>query len=318
MKIHKKANNPYYLCVCKYCEKYGNEVVELEGRISTMENHLKNCQHYNTHRTVEASVSSAVSAAITTYTARKREESYVRSTKIRKITNFMDRQMTDNEVKTMRKRLIEMIADAALPFAWIERPSTIRFFNSIRPSAIQALPTRRVLSGALLRNHARSSRDAFLPEMRRHIDLGCTVCFVCYGWLDAGKCHILGCVVSVGGLWFSFDEALGEGNVILSDRHDGVATAKQIEAAVYKTEKEFGFQIGCVTTDEAGQCHRAKKILGLRFPNRYFGKCYAHQVSLIRKPTLSLTSTLQAQINSTYAWNSAAKSYMESFYVFCA
>jgi hypothetical protein len=120
MKIHKKANNPYYLCVCKYCEKYGNEVFELEGQISTMENHLKNCQHYITHRTVEAFVSSAVSAAITTSTARKREEIYERSIKIRKITNFMDRQMTDNEVKTMQKQLIEMVADAALPFVWLE------------------------------------------------------------------------------------------------------------------------------------------------------------------------------------------------------
>jgi hypothetical protein len=113
--------------------------------------------------------------------------------------------------------------------------------------------------------------------------LGCTVCFGCDGWLDAGKRHILGCVVSVGGLWFSFDVALGEGNVIPSDRHDSVATAKQIEAAVYKTEKEFGFQIGCMMTDRAGQCRRGKKILGLRFPSRYFGKCYAHQVSLIVK-----------------------------------
>jgi hypothetical protein len=143
-----------------------------------MENHLKNCQHYITHRTVEASVSSAIFDAITTSTARKREESYKRSMKIRKITNFMDRQMTDNEVKTMRKRLIEMVADAALPFAWIERPSTIRFLNSIRPSVIQALPTRRVLSGDLLGNHARSSRDSILPEMQKKDALSWDALFV--------------------------------------------------------------------------------------------------------------------------------------------
>ena len=36
-------------------------------------------------------------------------------------------------------------------------------------------------------------------------------------------------------------------------------------------------------TDDAGQCARAKRILSLRFPALYFGRCYAHQVHLIVK-----------------------------------
>ena len=38
-----------------------------------------------------------------------------------------------------------------------------------------------------------------------------------------------------------------------------------------------------MTIDEAGHCARAKRILSLRYPHRYFGKCYAHQVNLIVK-----------------------------------
>ena len=38
-----------------------------------------------------------------------------------------------------------------------------------------------------------------------------------------------------------------------------------------------------MVTDDAGQYQRAKRTLLLRFPHMYFGKCYAHQVTLIVK-----------------------------------
>ena len=74
-----------------------------------------------------------------------------------------------------------------------------------------------------------------------------------------------------------------KGNLITDDRHDWVATAEQIGKAWLKTEKDFGITFSDVTTDEAGQCGRAKRILALRYPDMYFGKCYAHQVNLIIK-----------------------------------
>ena len=81
-------------------------------------------------------------------------------------------------------------------------------------------------------------------------------------------------------LWFAHDEAFGKGNFITDDHHDGVATAAQIERAFKKTELDFGITFSGVTTDEACQCARAKRILSLRYRHMYFGKCYAHQVNL--------------------------------------
>ena len=65
-----------------------------------------------------------------------------------------------------------------------------------------------------------------------------------------------------------------------------MANAEEIECAIERAEADFGFRIGCVTTDDAGQCARAKRILALRFPNVYSGRCYAHQVNLIVKDVL--------------------------------
>ena len=124
--------------------------------------------------------------------------------------------------------------------------------------------------------------------MRKMASLGSTVVLVCDGWMDISKNHILGCILKVGDEWFLYNEALGRGNgnIMAGDRHDGVTNAEEIECAIERAEADFGFRIGCVTTDDAGQCARAKRILALHFPNMYFGRCYAHQVNLIVKDVL--------------------------------
>ena len=92
--------------------------------------------------------------------------------------------------------------------------------------------------------------------------------------------------------WFSFDEALGKGNLIEESRHDGFSTAQLIERAMLATEEHLGMSIGSVVTDDASYCARAKQILALRFPNKYFGRCYAHQVNLIVKDILKVVNPL--------------------------
>ena len=82
-------------------------------------------------------------------------------------------------------------------------------------------------------------------------------------------------------MWFSYDDAIGEGNEIKDDEHNGIYVAKQIDEGFLKSEKDFDIFICCVCTDDACQCARGKRILSLRFPYMYFGKCYAHQVHLI-------------------------------------
>ena len=115
--------------------------------------------------------------------------------------------------------------------------------------------------------------------------------FVCDGWVDASKRHILGSIVALLNLWFAYDEALGKGNLIQDDQHDGVATAEQIEKPWKKTEEDFNIAFSGVTTDDAGQCARAKRILALRFPNMYFGKCYTYQVNLVVRDVLKLCTS---------------------------
>ena len=202
---------------------------------------------------------------------------------------FMDRAMSPAEISRLNQRIIKMIADNLMSFNWIERPSTRRFFEVLRPSSVHCMPSRRQLSGKLLENAAKSSRDDIIPEMKKlNEDFNCSYFFVCDGWVDTSKRHILGSIVAMLHLWFAHDEALGEGNVIKDDHHDGVATAAQIERAFKKTESDFGITFSGVTTDEAGQCARAKRILSLRYPNMYFGKCFAHQVNLIVKDVLKV------------------------------
>jgi hypothetical protein len=65
--------------------------------------------------------------------------------------------------------------------------------------------------------------------------------------------------------------------------HHGIATASLIEQAVDKTSCNLNIPLNSIVTHDAGQCQRKKRILSLRFPNKYFGKCYANQVNLIVK-----------------------------------
>ena len=114
-------------------------------------------------------------------------------------------------------------------------------------------------------------------------DYKCEFSFVYDSWVSVARKHILGVVLSVSDMWFPYDNAIGRGNEILDSEHNGVFVAKQIEEGYLQSERNFGISIGSVCTDDAGQCARAKRILSLRFPALYFGRCYAHQVHLIVK-----------------------------------
>ncbi len=48
----------------------------------------------------------------------------------------MDRAMSPAEISLLNQRIVEMIADNSMSFNWIERPSTRRFFEVLRPSSV--------------------------------------------------------------------------------------------------------------------------------------------------------------------------------------
>ena len=65
------------------------------------------------------------------------------------ILGFMDRTLTPKEEALLHQRIIEMIADNAMSFNWIERPYTRRLFEVLRHSAVQCMPSRRKLAGKI-------------------------------------------------------------------------------------------------------------------------------------------------------------------------
>jgi len=91
-----------------------------------------------------------------------------------------------------------------------------------------------------------------------------------------------------------------------------ITTAKLIETAFTKVVNDLGMPVSCVVTDDVGQCQRAKRILSVRFPHMYFGKCYAHQVNLIVKDVFKLIHVqLVSCVKSlTKAYNESASKWL--------
>lgn len=155
-----------------------------------MKNHLKVCMVY---LQVQAQKNAACSApceddrvsSISTHSSKTQGSSTSSSLKKLKSSSmlgFMDRAMSPAEISLLNQRIIEMIADNSMSFNWIERPSTRRFFEVLRPSSVHCMPSRRQLSGKLLEHAARSSRDDIIPEMKKlNEDFNCSYFFVCDG-----------------------------------------------------------------------------------------------------------------------------------------
>jgi len=73
--------------------------------------------------------------------------------------------MTKNEVEVFESRLIEMVADSNVPFEWIEKKSTKRFLAACRPTILKHVPSRKRLSGPILRKAATASVHETLPKV---------------------------------------------------------------------------------------------------------------------------------------------------------
>jgi len=168
-----------------------------------MKNHLKVCELY---LQLQAQKNAACSAPCeedrvsSISTDSKKSQGSSTSSNLKKLKSssvlgFMDRAMSPSEISLLHQRIIEMIADNVMSLNWIEHPSTRRFFEVLRPSAVRCMPTRRQLSGKLFEHAARSSRDDIIPEMKLNENFNCSYFFVCDGWVDNSKRLILGSIV---------------------------------------------------------------------------------------------------------------------------
>ena len=193
VKLEKVAHNQYYYVSCKYCE---NEDVDapFEGRIPAMRRHLIKCSAYlqreRNNKTTESCSTVCVSNASSKRT--RSCDMKLNATKLQKLDQFMDRKLTKAKVKVWHQLLLEMIADCGLSFRWVEQPSVRRMFQFLRPSVVNDLPSRRMLSGKLLEEYSLATRRDIIPRIRSLVDMGCVINFVCDGWADIAKNHILG------------------------------------------------------------------------------------------------------------------------------
>eukprot|EP00559_Dactyliosolen_fragilissimus_P009115 CAMPEP_0184871814 /NCGR_PEP_ID=MMETSP0580-20130426/40935_1 /TAXON_ID=1118495 /ORGANISM="Dactyliosolen fragilissimus" /LENGTH=237 /DNA_ID=CAMNT_0027374525 /DNA_START=995 /DNA_END=1708 /DNA_ORIENTATION=+ len=169
------------------------------------------------------------------------------------LESWADKPMTKKEIKLFKSRLIEMVADCNMPFVWIERKSTKPILAAYRPTILKHIPSKKRLCGPILQKAATASIDAILPKMKNICDdYNCGFGFVCDSWVSVAKKHILGVIISASDMWFSYNNAIGEGNEIKDDEHNGISIASQIEEGFLKSEKKFDIIICCMCTDDAG------------------------------------------------------------------
>ena len=136
-KMEKKPNTNYFYARCKACDEDGTMLIE--GRVRTLENHLKSCKPYLESELVNAHLSNASvrssNVSVASFTSKRSKKSLTSSNlkkaKTTSITSFLDRALTPNEEDLLNQRIIEMIADNGMSFNWIERPSTRRFFEAL-------------------------------------------------------------------------------------------------------------------------------------------------------------------------------------------
>ncbi|GMF59588.1 unnamed protein product [Phytophthora fragariaefolia] len=116
------------------------------------------------------------------------------------------------------------------------------------------------ISAVMLGPHNKVQEENQGEALRRKLDLsGGRVSFLSDVWQNIAKMHLLGCMLSLFGIIFTY------GSFLTGARHDGIAIAEQMEKVMEKIEAD-GWVIGAIVTDDAGQCGRARRILALRHP----------------------------------------------------
>lgn len=203
------------------------------------------------------------------------------------LTSYFSRDLSAAEKAELDKRLLLLVVDRRLPFSFVESDAFIDVVRVLRQSAVPRIPSRRQLGGTILDTaavHAKTQSRNVVKGLLRGSAKGT---LMLDGYQTSDGTHVLGAVIGIGPERFVLD-AKEEGY-----EHDGIATAIEIASVIDDVEQDGDFPIGCVCTDDAGQCGRARRILALRYPHLVFLRCLAHQVNLLMKHVLS-DSTLRS------------------------
>ena len=206
----------YYMNYCTKCEEYAEEngevVEKVIGRLTSFKAHLKKCPHHQHVQLINtASTSSSRSC-----------ESSVTSTtwRTQRLTNYLQQGFTREQVLQYENLLCEFIADNGVSFHVVEKHSTRRLLNFLRPTGLENLPSRKKLSGTILNRVADSSRAVHVEQLKIHCEDGRVVTLMLDGWENKSRKHIIGVILQSGEVWIVYEE---NGNYDSSDEHHGIA-----------------------------------------------------------------------------------------------
>ena len=312
---------PSYWCVCKHCEakkvewqkKYPNQTVgcpvsrRLNFVLRDCQNHLKNCKHYyracyaekraalyyegkipsleDSARPRKAPPPSAAVAGPSSVAAASEVSSLggspwntPQSIGVKKpatMHKYMSPKMTASDMSRSLNFIAEWIVDTGQPFNCVERGSFRRMIDSFRPRASELLPYRKKIRSVIMTMASAAQKDV-KDMIEDGKQAGRRIGVTVDGWNGVNKKHVDGVMVKVGCLVYPGDcEECGTD-------HDGVNVARSWDDLCARQDKDWSY----LTTDNAGQCGRARRILARRYPEKLFNCCWAHQLNLMVKHLL--------------------------------
>ncbi|POM76825.1 Hypothetical protein PHPALM_5899 [Phytophthora palmivora] len=210
-----------------------------------------------------------------------------------------------------------MHADNHLPDRFIEKESVLRLLELLCPGIRDILPSRRVLGGRILKEHAKRCTTKYSDALGGiQNETGGRVNVLAGVWQNIAKDHLLGVQLVLFGVILTYSL------LPVGDRHDGIVIAEDLEKVLKRAHSEK-WNIGAIVTDNAGQCGRARRILTLRWPQIVVLHCFAHDSNNLVKAVLKTSvrdvgDQAAAAVNcinaSSSKWLKRTKQLMEKIY----
>ncbi|KAG6947915.1 hypothetical protein JG688_00015347 [Phytophthora aleatoria] len=285
LKHIDKGPGDYWYNECRYCQaafsnsETASRPARIIGRPRNFNSHLDKCEYYKAAQLQPASPLSAASAPSSAAAAPTlmqtpqsissgtRAQSARREVRENTEASFRPqarrswkapragctepwptkkRHFTRNEIKELERALGEMYAANHLSDRFIEDETVLRVFELLCPGITEMIPSRRVMGGKLLKSHAAWCLKKAVEALRiiQQRTGGC-VNRLSDVWQNISKDHLLGCQLALFGVLLTY------GLPPVSDRHDGLAIAEQLESVLKRAQQE-GWDVGAIVTDNAG------------------------------------------------------------------
>ncbi|KAF1314928.1 hypothetical protein FI667_g16383, partial [Globisporangium splendens] len=283
INLNEPCNKSQFYHHCRHCkaahEKDASVALEkIIGRQENFKKHLSRCPYALTLNHQPNTVLPREYLTPTrTQVSKKATSSGGKQTEI---SRFFSVSHNPDDIHEFERLLLEFQADNQLPDTFVDRLSTKRLFTFMNPVSAASIPSRRLLGGCILDEHASKGLQQDTNGLRQLQDkTGGRVNFLSDVWQNIAKSHLLGCQLTLFGSLYNF------GLYETGSRHDGLAVAVQLEQII-NTAIGDGWVIGAVVTNNAGQCGRARRILALRWPNIAFLIYFAHDINNLVKAVL--------------------------------